>query len=71
MGFAADSCDDGGNAMDELIAILQRINDNLTGIRTALLIIGLYLGLMLVFKDMGNGTADAIKSLIDKISGRR
>ena len=56
--------------MDELIAILQRINDNLTGIRTSLLMIGLYLGFMLFFKDMGNGAKDAIRSLRDKIDKR-
>jgi hypothetical protein len=57
--------------MDELITILQRINDNLTGIRTALLLIGLYLSLMLFLKDMGNGARNAIDSLKDKISERR
>ena len=57
--------------MDELIAILQRINDNLTGIRTALLIIGLYLSFMLFFKDMGNGARNAIDSLKDKIREKR
>ena len=56
--------------MDYLIAVLQRIAENLSGIRIALSFIGMYLAFMLFFKDMGNGAKDAIRSLKDKISRR-
>ena len=56
--------------MDDLIAVLQRIAENLSGIRIALSFIGMYLAFMLFFKDMGNGAKDAIRSLKDKISRR-
>ena len=56
--------------MEELTAVLQRIDENLSGIRVALSIISLYIALMLFFKDMGNGAKDAIRSLRDKIDKR-
>ena len=70
MGFAADSCDDGGNAMEDLIASLNEINKTLNHIWSTLAIIQMWLAFMVLCKDMGHDASRILRDIRDKI-GRK
>ena len=67
MGFAADSCDDGGNAMEELIASLNEINKTLNLILSILAIIQMWLCFMVFCKDMGHDASRILRDIRDRI----